>query len=408
MPAHMPVLKFSRRAIDNIPTPESGRVQYRDQVTPYLVLRVTSTGHKTYQYCRCIKGRTVRATIGPFPAVSVDVARREAHKMSDRVAQGLPLRPEKVNVRTFAWLFDSYMENHAKPNKRTWKEDQRKYDKHLSEWADLDIMEIEPIQVNRKINEIAETSTASANRLLSLICKVFNYAIKDLDIDMRNPTRRSKKRTEEARRRYLDLSEIKRFRNAMDTLVDEWENPPKDSPRRAPNARSWHFWRDYFTILLLTGARRTMVRKMRWDDIRLGDGLWLLSGSQVKSKKASTVLLPTDAIAILERRHTARKGPYVFPSRKNPNEPVNEVWRAWRIIVERAGLVDCKIHDLRKTFGTRQLQMGASIETVSESLGHADINVTQDAYAFVNVKAVRESVERAAKSMMGEGQDASN
>ena len=43
----------------------------------------------------------------------------------------------------------------------------------------------------------------------------------------------------------------------------------------------------------------------------------------------------------------------------------------------RVGIKDLHFHDLRRTFGTRLLEKGASLRVIQELLGHSDIKITQ-------------------------------
>jgi integrase len=86
---------------------------------------------------------------------------------------------------------------------------------------------------------------------------------------------------------------------------------------------------------------------------------------------------------------------YVFPGRSG-DAPVKEVKGAWAALCEAAKLDGVWPHDLRRTFGTWQLQGGAALATVRDSLAQSDIRVTQASYAHVAADAVRESVEATA------------
>ena len=55
--------------------------------------------------------------------------------------------------------------------------------------------------------------------------------------------------------------------------------------------------------------------------------------------------------------------------------------RVWTPVIERAGLQELRIHDLRKTAATRLLQAGVDHETVTAMLGHEDIHTAFHHYA---------------------------
>jgi site-specific recombinase XerD len=55
-------------------------------------------------------------------------------------------------------------------------------------------------------------------------------------------------------------------------------------------------------------------------------------------------------------------------------------YRSFRTTFERpirlAGIADLKFHDLRHTFASRLVMVGADVPTVKELLGHQDISLT--------------------------------
>ena len=79
----------------------------------------------------------------------------------------------------------------------------------------------------------------------------------------------------------------------------------------------------------------------------------------------------------------------------NPN-------RVWNRILERAGIDDLRIHDLRRTLGSWQAKTGASLVTIGKSLNHKSLNATA-IYARLDLDPVRESVNTATAAMMEAG-----
>ncbi|NQY65604.1 MAG: DUF4102 domain-containing protein [Alteromonadaceae bacterium] len=71
---------FTIAAINKIVLPDSGREEYRDTKVPELTLRVTSSGNKSFSVAKKINGKNVRATIGRFPANTIEQARKKARE----------------------------------------------------------------------------------------------------------------------------------------------------------------------------------------------------------------------------------------------------------------------------------------------------------------------------------------
>ena len=96
-----------------------------------LTLRVLPSGAKTWSYRYRIGRRQHRISLGLFPAVGIANARDIAEDTLLKVRKGADPASEKraqLNddaAGTFGALADRYLEEHAKPNKRSWKEDLR-------------------------------------------------------------------------------------------------------------------------------------------------------------------------------------------------------------------------------------------------------------------------------------------
>ena len=71
--------KLTKRIIDATRHPASGQVFYRDAELQGFALRVTP-GSKSFTYEKRINGRSRRMTIGPYPGLTVEEARKEAAK----------------------------------------------------------------------------------------------------------------------------------------------------------------------------------------------------------------------------------------------------------------------------------------------------------------------------------------
>mgnify|MGYP001180347835 CR=1 FL=1 len=62
-------------------------------------------------------------------------------------------------------------------------------------------------------------------------------------------------------------------------------------------------------------------------------------------------------------------------------------------MLEKVGVENLWLHDLRRTFGTRLAQAGVDLYKVSKLLGHKDIKTTQQRYAHHCPDSLREGVE---------------
>jgi len=88
-------ITFGKDRLEKLPTPDTGkRKVYHDTKAQGLQLRVSATGSKTFSVYRRIKGgQPERITLGSFPAMTVEQARKSA------AAIMLRSRPEPAQQR---------------------------------------------------------------------------------------------------------------------------------------------------------------------------------------------------------------------------------------------------------------------------------------------------------------------
>jgi integrase len=428
-------IRFTKQTIDALPVPPADkRVTYREDKTPGLELRVSSTGTKAWSVFRRTKGGPpIRVSLGRYPEMTIEQARKKAATFSQEIqAGGDPAAIRRANREemTFRELFEQYIERHAKPRKRTWKEDETKYKQYLA--RPLGGKKLSAIG-RRDIAQVHSSVSASghpttANRVLAMVSSVFGWAISAGLWDKLNPAKGIKRNRERSRDRFLQADELPHFFAALTT-------EPLDTVR------------DYVWVSLLTGARRANVLAMRWRDISFDRAEWRIE--RTKNGEPQTVTLTPEAIEILRRRKPAEVAEYVFPGPGKAGH-LTEPRKTWRRILARAhalGFVqalanaagwesdaieqarsdaiadpratlahyaaqakavgvdaaafelrDLRIHDLRRTLGSWQARGGASLAIIGKSLNHKSVQTTA-IYARLDQDPVRQSVERATSEM---------
>jgi integrase len=91
---------------------------------------------------------------------------------------------------------------------------------------------------------------------------------------------------------------------------------------------------------------------------------------------------------------------WVFPSEKRSDQPLTNANQAWSRVRKRAGLPDVRIHDLRRSTGSRLAAQGASLPLIGRVLNHSNPSTTA-IYARLDLAPIREALERNAKLMFG-------
>ncbi|MFC1839070.1 site-specific integrase [Thermodesulfobacteriota bacterium] len=79
-----------------------------------------------------------------------------------------------------------------------------------------------------------------------------------------------------------------------------------------------------------------------------------------------------------------------FPD--NGKGHLKDVRTAYKSALDRAGIDDFRIHDLRHTFASHFVMKGGSLTTLQKILGHADIKMTMR-YAHLSKEFAREEIQ---------------
>ena len=279
------------KAID---PPPGGRVEVADLRCSGLAFRVTSNGARSwaFRFRDPITRRTSRATIGAYPDVGLAAARERADELRIMVAAGTnPVEHRKrvraeAPSRTFEYLSDRYITEHAKRRKRprSIEEDERNLKLHvLPKWSGRDYSTIARRDVIELVKSlVAAGKPVAANRVHSLISAIFNFGI-DADLLDAHPAARLRKRgVEQQGRRILSDDELRLFWRAAVL-------PPVS--RRVGLA---------LRLAALTGARANEVAGATKSEFsQLNDpslAVWTIPAPRVKNKRDH--LVPLSSLAI--------------------------------------------------------------------------------------------------------------
>ncbi|MEO7860484.1 MAG: integrase family protein, partial [Nitrospirales bacterium] len=222
--------KLTKRLIDSVAHPASGQVFYRDTELQGFALRATP-GSKSFTYERRINGRSRRMTIGPYPGMTVEEARKEASKNVGEIAQGHdPATQRQVKRMAATWsdLEAMYLARHA-PRKKSAIDDIGLLTHHLAQWRPRMLTSItredvarlhaqmgtQPSRVVRPGRPISTPIPRTANKMVSLVRSMFNLA-EDWGLYAGgNPCMRIKKFPEVSRDRFVTPEELPRLLTAL-------------------------------------------------------------------------------------------------------------------------------------------------------------------------------------------------
>jgi integrase len=356
-------------------------------------IRVTAAGAKSFVLNYVVDGRERRMTIGSYPAWKVAVARKEAERLREGVERGVdPLgqKQAKRDAPTVKELCDRYINEHA-VKKRSDKGDRAMLRLYVRpELGSRKVASITFADVDQLHRKVSKDAPYQANRLLSLLSKMFSLAIR-WQMRTDNPAKGVERNQEQPRHRYLSGDELRRLTEAL----------AAHSSQAAANA---------VRLLLLTGARRGEVLGATWDQFDLTEGVWTKPSSHTKQKREHRVPLSAPARQLLaemrrdaEERAEEKKrdpSPYVFPARGGIAGPMTEIKKSWAALCKAAKIEGVRIHDLRHSYASMLASAGLSLPIIGALLGHTQTQTTAR-YAHLFDDPLRAATERVGAIVTG-------
>jgi integrase len=100
-------------------------------------------------------------------------------------------------------------------------------------------------------------------------------------------------------------------------------------------------------FLILTATRTGEVIGARWDEVDLGEKIWVVPAARMKAGREHRVPLSAVAAAILEEMKKIREGEFVFPGGKK-GRPLSNM--AMLAVLKRIGRSDLTAHGFRSSF----------------------------------------------------------
>jgi integrase len=341
-------MHFTDRSLKALkPPPRPKQIDYFDESLPGFGLRLSYNGRKAWVVlyrCDGIKGRL---TLGRFDVIPLADAREKARDALKAAANGDDPGARKHRDReapTFKQLVDRYVEEYAKPNKRTWQKDRRLLENNLvpalgRQKAHL----ITRADLRAELGKVkSRPAPVEANRTFEVVRRLFNWAIEE-GILAENPVFKLPKPAEETpRERTLTSDELQTLWRALDGASS--------------------IVRGVFRLMLLSAQRRNEISRMRWGDLDRREGWWNIPAELTKTKRPYRVPITPAMLAIIEEIEKLSLDPeWIFP-RAEGGGPVPEtnVTRPFRKLIKAAGMAHFMPHDLLHTVTSHMTAMGIS------------------------------------------------
>jgi integrase len=334
------------------------------------------------------KPQPVRVVLGRYPDISLAKARQLAGEaLGDLVAGVHPkererrLAADQRQSHTFAALVERYLARRAS-GRRTAREIARIVGRYLlPRFGSRSVTDIRRGDVVAMIEDIADRNGRHAARQAhTYVAAILGYGC-TLEFGGLQANAA----------RYIRVADLVGEAKARQRVLTDSEL-----------ARVWEAAQGYpagafFRMAILTGARRSEIAEMTWDEINLDAGLWTLAGARTKNGKPDEKPLSGMAVSLL--RSLPRFTGYVFTSSAG-RRPMQGFDKFKREIDKRVpGLGNWRIHDLRRTMRTGLATIGVSPFVAELCIGHQQkgVHAVYDVHRYRAEKA--DAMERWANKL---------
>ncbi len=370
-------MKLTKTRIDAFRYEGDGKsrdVRWDDTVTGFG-LRIYPSGRKAFVLSYRTQGRKRLLTLGEYGTLTLDKARDLAIRQKGQVIDGKdPLAERKsiAGAKTVAELCHTYLDRYA-VHKKSVSEDKRRIAQHVVPlWGNRKVEHLKRAEIAEAHHNVGQDHPYEANRRLALIRRMLNLARHwgFVDEGWPNPASGIPMHPEQSRDRWVTPEELPRLAQSID---------------EEPNV----YIRSTLWLYLLTGMRRNELLRAKWDDIDWNRNELRLG--ETKAGRTHYVPLSPPALAILESIPRQEFNPYILCGARKGRHLVN-INSPWRRVRERAGVMDVRLHDLRRTVGSWLAQAGNDLHLIGKVLNHSNLS-TSAVYARFSQDIIHKALD---------------
>lgn len=378
-------------------TCEPGKIQdfIWDSDTKGLCIRVTTAGAKSYVFESRLNGRTVRTTIGGVEAWPLKKARTEARRLQTLIDQGTDPRQEKVDKAaaqeakrqevqrakvTVGQAWSEYIEarkhkwsaRHLRDHEALahaggddWKRGTGKTEAgplHALMPLKMSALTGERIKVWLRVESAQRPTRAALSfRLLRAFCNWLEGQKQYKGLAPEGALSGSEVRDE------VPTVEAKEGDCLQREQLPLWFEGVRKLSNPVASV--------YLQALLLTGARRSEMLDLRWEDL---DFRWQMMTIRDKVEGERVIPLTPYLSHLLDC--LPRRNAWVFSSDTAEGGKLNDPNRTHSRMVKAAGLPHLTLHGLRRSFGTLAEWVEMPTGVVAQIQGHKPSAIAEKHY----------------------------
>lgn len=384
--------KITKSYVDRVSFPEKGQAFHRDSQLKGFALRVTQAGSRSFILEKRIHKKLKRITLGRYPEITVEMARKEALKYLGEIATGHdPIANRQRIVAeqlTLEDVWKDYKRVKCNLKPQTYEQYGMYFRGELKDWMKKPLNAINKDMVISKHNDILSSKSPSyANVCLRVVSAIFKFAkfhyedTNGASLFPVNPVERLGQlkvwAKEPRRQNIITDSQLPVFYNALVSLK-----------KNTISIRQSVFM-DYLVFLLLTGLRKNEAATLKWENVDFDERTFYIADT--KNGEPLTLPMSDMVYSILKSLNTKRINEYVFFTEQAGY--LKHTSHLLKEFVESSG-VKFTFHDLRRTFITVAESLDISAYAIKRLVNHRGGNDVTQGYVIATHGRLREPMQR--------------
>jgi integrase len=369
-------MRLTKAAIGKLKLPDGkSDAIFFDEDLKGFGLRIRAGGKRTWIAQYRVGNKQRRLRLGTVGTLDADEARKAARERLAAVELGHDPQADKAKARaraaiTLGMLVDRFLAFKKPVLRANSYRAARLYLKgHWRPLHGLPIHEISRRDVAARLVElVGANGPVAASRARAALSSLFSWAVREGLCETNVVAATNEPAQPKSRDRVLDDGE----------LAEIWAALREDDYGRAVK------------IVMLTGARRDEVGAMKWSELKLDQGLWVVPAERTKNHRPHVIPLPPIALGIIEVVQRRDGCDCVFGETTNRNgfngwsgakrKLDSRILKARQVTAKQADkpvdmvapMAEWRLHDLRRTCATVMAdRLGIQPHIIEAVLNHA-------------------------------------
>lgn len=338
-------------------------------------------------------------TLGKYPEITVEQARKEAQKILGQIATGGNPIAEKarheLETTTLDQAFQDFLAARKSLKPKTIYDYQRLMEVAFGDWKSRALVKISKDMVAKRHTQIGEQrGEAYANLAMRFLRGLFNFAIAQYEgpdgvpLIPENPVSRLTQTRAwyrvDRRQTVIKPHQLAAWYHAV------------DASRHDARSRQAGTIADYLLFLMFTGMRREEGARLTWNRVDLKQKTLLIQDT--KNREPLTLPLSDFLVGLLTARKAESVSEYVFPS-EGARGYLQEPRKQMHHIMVASG-VEFTLHDLRRTFITLAESLDISAYALKRLANHKMSGDVTAGYIVADVERLREPMNRISAALL--------